>query len=98
MTGRTVDANEAEKRGIVNAVYESGELMEKTLDTATLLAEKSPVALAYAKEATNLALQGGHDANLTQEASLFAMAFSTEDQKEGMTAFVEKRKPSFRGR
>src|SRR5919106_1811988 len=49
------------------------------------------LALAWAKEATNLALQGGHAANLAQEAALFAMAFSTEDQKEGMSAFVEKR-------
>ena len=98
LTGRMVDANEAERRGLVNAVYEPAELLPKTLETAALLAEKSPVALAYAKEATNLALQGGHEANLTQEASLFAMAFSTEDQKEGMAAFVEKRRPDFHGR
>ena len=50
------------------------------------------------KEATNLALQGPHRANLEAEARLFAMAFSSEDQKEGMAAFVEKRPPEFRGR
>jgi enoyl-CoA hydratase len=98
LTGRTVDAEEADRRGIVTAVHEPGELLEKTLETARLLAAKSPIALAYAKEATNLSLQGDHDANLAQEASLFAMAFSTEDQKEGMAAFVEKREPNFRGR
>jgi enoyl-CoA hydratase len=97
LTGRTVETDEAERRGIVSAVFEPGELLAKTLETARLLAEKSPVALAYAKQATNLALQGGHEANLAQEASLFAMAFSTDDQKEGMTAFVEKREPSFKG-
>lgn len=98
LTGRLVDAAEAERRGLVNAVYEPGELMEKTFETARLLASKSPVALAYAKEAANLALQGSHEANLTQEATFFAMLFSTEDQTEGMAAFVEKREPRFRGR
>ena len=98
LTGRNVDAEEAERRGIVNAVYEAGELVPKTLEVARALAAKSPVALAAAKEATNAALQGAHEANLAQEARLFAMAFATEDQREGMTAFVEKRKPTFTGR
>src|SRR5439155_27312451 len=87
LTGRLVDAEEAERRGIVNAVYDGGELMERTLETARLLASKSPLALAYAKEATNPALQGSHGAGLTQEATFFAMLFSSEDQKEGMQAF-----------
>jgi enoyl-CoA hydratase len=98
LTGRTVDAAEAERRGLVNAVYEPGELMARTLETAHLLASKSPVALAYAKEAANLALQGSHDASLVQEASFFAMLFSTEDAKEGLSAFAEKREPRFVGR
>jgi enoyl-CoA hydratase len=98
LTGRMVDAAEAERRGLVNAVYEPGELMERVLETAGVLASKSPVALAYAKEAVNLALQGSHEASLVQEASFFAMVFSTEDAKEGMTAFAEKREPRFVGR
>jgi enoyl-CoA hydratase len=98
LTGRTVDAQEALARGLVNAVYEPGELMEKTLETAHLLASKSPQALAHAKEACNRALQGDHRANLDQEASLFALLFASEDAKEGMAAFVEKREPRFRGR
>ena len=97
LTGRNVDAEEAERRGLVNAVWEAEELLPRTLEVADGLAEKSPVALSYAKEATNAALQGAHEANLTQEANLFAMAFSTDDQSEGMAAFVEKRKPDFRG-
>jgi enoyl-CoA hydratase len=97
LTGRTVGADEAERRGLVNAVYEPDELMPKTLETAERLSSKSPVALWHAKEATNLALQGAHEANLAREAVLFAMAFSTEDQREGMAAFVEKRTPEFRG-
>ena len=98
LTGRLVDAEEAERRGLVNAVYEPGELLERTLETARHLASKSPLALAYAKEATNLSLQGAFGAGLTQEATFFAMLFSSEDQREGMQAFVEKRDPHFRGR
>jgi enoyl-CoA hydratase len=97
-TGRTVGAAEALQRGLVNAVHEPSELMEKTLGLCRELASKSALALAYAKEAVNLALQGEHRANLEVEARLFAMLFSSEDQKEGMAAFVEKRDPEFRGR
>jgi enoyl-CoA hydratase len=98
LTGRAVDAEEARARGLVNAVFEPGELMAKTMETARTLAAKSPVALAHAKEAANLALQGGQDTNLTQEASFFALLFSTDDAKEGMAAFIEKREPRFVGR
>jgi enoyl-CoA hydratase len=96
-TGRQVDAAEALERGLVNAVYEPGELLERTFELCRALAAKSPLALAYAKEAVNLALQGDHRGNLEVEARLFAMLFSSEDQKEGMAAFVEKREPRFRG-
>ena len=98
LTGRLVDANEAGERGLVNGVFEPEELMDRVLEIAAGLAAKSPVALAAAKEAANRALQGGHRENLEQEATLFAFLFSTEDQKEGMAAFVEKRAPEFRGR
>ena len=97
-SGRPVDAAEALEHGLVNAVFEPGELMEKTRELAEGLAAKSPLALAYAKEALNLALQGDHRGNLEVEARLFAMMFSSEDQKEGMAAFVEKRDPRFTGR
>jgi enoyl-CoA hydratase len=98
LTGRTVDAQEALERGLVNAVHEPGELMAKTRELCENLAAKSPVALAAAKEATNLAFSGAHSGNLRTEAHLFSMAFATEDQKEGMAAFVEKRDPHFSGR
>jgi enoyl-CoA hydratase len=97
-TGRTIDAAEALERGVVNAVHESAELMTRTRALADGLIGKSPLALAYAKEATNLALQGPHRTNLEIEARLFAMMFSSEDQKEGMAAFIEKREPRFEGR
>ena len=98
LTGRQVGAEEALQRGLVNAVHEPGELMEKTLELCRELAAKSPLALAYVKEAVNLALQGDHRANLATEARLFAMLFASEDQQEGMAAFAEKRTPEFRGR
>jgi enoyl-CoA hydratase len=97
-TGRTVGAAEALERGLVNAVHEPDELMAHVRELCATLVSKSPLALAYAKEATNLALQGGHAANLATEARLFAMLFSSEDQKEGMAAFVAKREPRFTGR
>jgi enoyl-CoA hydratase len=97
-TGRMVDAAEALERGIVNAIHEPGELMSKTRELADLLAAKSPVALAAAKEATNLAFSGDHRDNLRTEAHLFSMAFATDDQTEGMAAFVEKREARFTGR
>jgi enoyl-CoA hydratase len=98
LTGRQVGAEEALERGLVNAVHKPDELREKTLELCRTLAAKSPLALAYAKEAVNLALQGDHRANLATEARLFAMLFATEDQREGMAAFAEKRTPEFRGR
>jgi enoyl-CoA hydratase len=97
-TGRSVDASEALARGLVDAVHEPDELMAQVDELCSTLAAKSPLALAHAKEATNLALQGDHRANLATEARLFSMLFASEDQKEGMAAFVEKREPDFRGR
>jgi enoyl-CoA hydratase len=98
LTGKPVDAETALRHGLVNAVYEPAELREQTLELCKSLEAKSPVALAYAKEAVNLALQGPHRTNLESEARLFAMLFASEDQKEGMAAFVEKRPPEFTGR
>jgi enoyl-CoA hydratase/carnithine racemase len=93
-----VDAEEAERHGLVNAVFEPEDLLGKVMEVAALLASKSPVALAAAKTATNRALAGDHRANLDAEASEFGELFASEDAKEGMTAFVEKREPTFVGR
>jgi enoyl-CoA hydratase len=98
LTGRAIDAAEALRLGLVSAVYPREELLERALGTATALAGKSPVALSAAKDAANRALQGDFGTGLSYEAILFSALFATEDQKEGMTAFSEKREPGFKGR
>jgi enoyl-CoA hydratase len=98
LTGRMVDADEAQRIGLVNAVFEPAELMEKTLETARALAAKGPLALSAAKRTLNRALAGDHAENLEQEAADFGELFTSADAKEGMTAFAEKREPTFKGR
>jgi enoyl-CoA hydratase len=98
LTGRMVDAEEALRIGLVNAVFDQGELVEKTLQSARALAAKGPLALAAAKSALNRALAGDHAENLEREAKDFGELFASEDAKEGMTAFAEKREARFTGR
>jgi enoyl-CoA hydratase len=98
LTGRTVDADEALERGLVNAVTEPEELLARVLEVALQLAAKSPLALEAAKQAVNRALAGDHAENLGREADRFGELFANEDAKEGLTAFTEKREPRFRGR
>jgi enoyl-CoA hydratase len=96
LTGRLVAAEEAQARGLVDAIHDPA--LDAALETARLLASKSPVALAAAKRALNYALQGDHVENLQREAEEFGSLFAGEDAKEGLAAFVEKREPRFRGR
>ncbi len=98
LTGRTVDADEALERGLVNAVTEPEALLARVLEVALQLAAKSPLALEAAKQAVNRALGGDHAENLAREADRFGELFASEDAKEGLTAFTEKREPRFTGR
>jgi enoyl-CoA hydratase len=96
LTGRTVDAEEALRIGLVNAVHDP--VLDKALETAQLLASKSPIALAAAKATINRALAGDALGNLAAEADDFGDLFSSADAKEGLAAFAEKREPNFVGR
>jgi enoyl-CoA hydratase len=95
-SGRTVDADEALRIGLVNAVADP--VLDRALETATELAGKSPVALSLAKRLCNLTLGIDHTGGLELEANEFGELFASEDTKEGLTAFVEKRAPNFVGR
>lgn len=95
-TGRTVDADEALRIGLVTGVHDP--VLDKARQTAQLLASKSPVALRAMKDLANRALAGDHGANLEAEAECFGELFASEDATEGLTAFVEKREPKFVGR
>jgi len=94
-TGRNVDAEEALRIGLVNGIHDP--VLERAREVAELLAAKSPVALRIMKRLTNRALGGDHVENLAAEADSFGELFSSEDAKEGLTAFVEKREPRFTG-
>jgi enoyl-CoA hydratase len=95
-TGRIVDAEEALRIGLVTAVHDP--VLGKARETAALLASKSPVALGVMKKLANRALAGDHTANLAAEGESFGELFSSDDAREGLHAFVEKREPVFRGR
>jgi enoyl-CoA hydratase len=94
-TGRVVDAEEALRIGLVNAVHDP--VLDRARETAGLLASKSPIALRVMKGLANRALGGDHAANLDAEGESFGELFASDDAKEGMTAFVEKREAVFRG-
>ena len=98
LTGRMIDAAEAFDRGLVQHVYPADELMPRALEMAHAMAAKSPVALYYAKEATNRSLHGDIGGNLVHEVDLYSLMFSTDDAREGLHAFVEKRDPTFVGK
>ena len=98
LTGDMIDAQTALNFGLVNHVYPLAELEEKTMDLANKIAEKAPIALQLSKEAVKFASRSNLDEGLRREVDLFALCFSTEDKTEGVSAFLEKRKPDFKGK
>jgi enoyl-CoA hydratase len=93
LTGEQIGADEALRIGLVDMVYESNdELIRSALELGKRIAEKSPLVIKKIKECVY------DDIDFTREENNFALCFSTEDQREGMKAFLEKRKPEFRGR
>lgn len=97
-TGDMIDAIEAERIGLVNKVVEPELLMDEVLALANRIAEKAPLAVGYSKLAINRGIETDVDTGTQIEADLFGLCFASTDQKEGMGAFLEKRKPSFQGK
>jgi enoyl-CoA hydratase len=98
LTGRMMDAVEAERAGLVSRVVPLDKLMEETLGAALMISEYSQIATMAAKESVNRAFEGSLNDGIHFERRLFHALFATADQKEGMDAFMNKRKPTFTNR
>jgi enoyl-CoA hydratase/carnithine racemase len=98
LTGRFMDAAEAERSGLVSRVVPADSLVDEAIATAARIAEKSAVATLATKEAVNRAYETALAEGVRFERRLFHALFATEDQKEGMEAFAEKRQPQFKDR
>lgn len=98
LTGDPIDAAEALRIGLVDRVVPAAELLNEARALAKKLAAKAPVARALIKQAINVGLEGSLAEGLAFEAAQFGLVFSTEDRVEGVSAFLEKRKPAWKGR
>ena len=97
LSAETIDAEEALTIGLVNEVVPEGDLNSHVENMAGVLASKGPFALQYAKEAVNRGLDLTLDQGLHLEADLYSLLQTTYDRREGIKAFLEKRRPEFRG-
>jgi len=98
LTGRRIEAKEALRLGLVNRVTQKGKWLEEAIELANVVARRPPLAATLAKQAVLAADEMPLDAGLAHERRLYELAMATEDRVEGMQAFVEKRRPTFRGR
>jgi enoyl-CoA hydratase len=96
LTGRTMDAEEAERAGLVSRIVPAADVVEEALAAAETIASKSRPSVMLAKEAVNAAFETGLAQGVVLERRLFHSLFASEDQKEGMAAFMEKRAPAFK--
>ncbi|NLY28832.1 MAG: enoyl-CoA hydratase [Alcaligenaceae bacterium] len=95
LTARMMDAQEAERAGLVSRIVPLDRLLDEAIEAATVIASMSLPSVIMAKECVNMAYEGSLNETLMYERRNFHALFSTEDQKEGMKAFVEKRAPAF---
>src|SRR5262245_47750873 len=98
LSGAMIDAAEAQRIGLVEIVVPPEELRAKTLEVAAEIAAKSPLTLRVAKEALRTSERVGVEDGIAYERDLFCLCFSSEDKKEGVAAFLEKRQPEWKGR
>jgi enoyl-CoA hydratase len=98
LTGEVIDAAEAHSIGLADVLVDDAELARHTLELARAIAQHSPVALRLAKAAVAAAAEAPLGAGLALERELFITAFASDDRREGITAFLEKRPPEFTGR
>jgi enoyl-CoA hydratase len=98
LTGRMMDAAEAEKSGLVARVVPAANLMEEAMKVAETIANYSLPSVLAGKEAINRAFESGLSEGMAFERRIFHSLFATQDQKEGMKAFVEKRKPEWKNK
>ena len=98
LTGDLIDAAGAKAIGLVNDVFPTAELQSRVRALAGRMSEKSPIALRMAKEAVKNASRMNLREGLDRETDLFSLTFGSEDKAEGVRAFLEKRKPDFKGR
>ncbi|WP_138515525.1 enoyl-CoA hydratase [Limnobacter alexandrii] len=98
LTGRLMDAAEAERAGLVSRVVPADKCLDEAIEAATVIAAYSNPSVMMAKESINRAFESSLSEGMLFERRMFHSLFATEDQKEGMTAFVEKRKPDFKNK
>ena len=98
LTANTINAEEAYRIGLVNHIYPAADLLDETRKMARKIMANAPLAVKYAKSAVNKGLQTDIDTGMAIEADLFGICFSTEDQKAGMGAFLNKEKASFKAK
>jgi len=96
LTGRLMDAQEAERAGLVSRVVAADKLMEEALAAAIMIADMSQPVVAMIKDSVNRAYESTLSEGIKYERAMFYSCFATEDQTEGMTAFMEKRPPNFK--
>ncbi len=97
-TGEIIKADEAMKIGLINHLVEPDELMDKAMDMANKIAKNAQLAVRYSKAAINKNYEVDIDTGIEIEKNLFSLCFASQDQKEGMGAFLEKRKPEFKSK
>ena len=98
LSASNIDAAAAEKIGLTNRTVPAEKLMEETMALASKIASNAPLAVKWANSAIKRGLETDIETGILIEADLFGMCFATQDQKEGMKAFLERRKPEFKGR